>query len=298
MHAMKIRRGFTLIELLVVIAIIALLIGILLPALAGARHSSRTTICSSNLRQLGLGWNAYSDENKDVMLPHRPPNLPGGTGNPANWLEVGNGLKFRPTWISRMGAYVGLYPFNEPKTDDGRQDFDHKVFVCPAAADWTDERNAPYGYNYQFLGNSRETNGRRHNYPVRRSRLQSISGTVLAADCMGTAAAFAKSTRLPYNNNGDDHHEVGDEGYVLDPPRLTAASDRCSAPDRSAVDPRHQAKAVALFADTHVGVYTSDGLGYVTRNDGSYEVTGGGPVSPNNKLFSGTSTDADPPPIP
>jgi prepilin-type N-terminal cleavage/methylation domain-containing protein len=292
------RRAFTLIELLVVIAIIALLIGILLPALAGARQSSRGTLCLSNMRQLALGWNAYADESKDVMVPHRPPNLAGGTGNPANWFEVGNGMKFRPTWIARMGSYVGLHPFNEPKTDDGRQDFDHKVFVCPMAAEWTDERNAPYGYNYQFLGNSRETNGRKHNYPVRRSRLQNISGTVVAADCMGTAAQFAKNSRLAYNNNGDDHHEVGDEGYVLDPPRLTAASDRCSAPDRSAIDPRHKDKAVTLFADAHAAVYSANDLGYQLNPDGSYVVTGGGPTPPKNNLFSGTSTDLDPPPIP
>jgi len=54
------RAAFTLIELLVVIAIIAILIAILLPALAGARESSKSVICLSNLRQIGTGLMAYA----------------------------------------------------------------------------------------------------------------------------------------------------------------------------------------------------------------------------------------------
>lgn len=51
--------GFTLIELLVVVAIIALLIAIVMPALNKARAAGRQTLCSSNLRQIAIGWHLY-----------------------------------------------------------------------------------------------------------------------------------------------------------------------------------------------------------------------------------------------
>jgi len=62
------KRGFTLIELLVVIAIIAILMGILMPALNRAREQGRRAVCQGNLKTLTLGWLMYADENDNKIV--------------------------------------------------------------------------------------------------------------------------------------------------------------------------------------------------------------------------------------
>ncbi|MEM9418014.1 MAG: prepilin-type N-terminal cleavage/methylation domain-containing protein [Planctomycetota bacterium] len=66
------RSGFTIIELLVVISIIALLIGLLLPVLSGARQSAQRVTCSSNLRQLGIVMESYTQDFDGVFPVARP----------------------------------------------------------------------------------------------------------------------------------------------------------------------------------------------------------------------------------
>ncbi|AQQ70518.1 PilD-dependent protein PddA [Limihaloglobus sulfuriphilus] len=65
--AEKKSKGFTLIELLVVISIIALLMAIMLPSLQKARDLARRAVCSSNLKQVGLGYHMYCSENNSKM---------------------------------------------------------------------------------------------------------------------------------------------------------------------------------------------------------------------------------------
>ena len=66
-YFMNKKKGFTLVELLVVIAIIAILMAILLPALARAREYAKRAVCMNQIKQLGLGWVLYCDNNAEKV---------------------------------------------------------------------------------------------------------------------------------------------------------------------------------------------------------------------------------------
>ncbi|NNM88141.1 MAG: prepilin-type N-terminal cleavage/methylation domain-containing protein [Phycisphaerae bacterium] len=86
-----VRSGFTLIELLVVITIIAILIALLLPALAAARALAQQTVCLSNLRQCGLGFIEYAQENQNTIVTFAQADYPGNGQDLfwPNWMSLG-----------------------------------------------------------------------------------------------------------------------------------------------------------------------------------------------------------------
>ena len=137
MHMRQNRQAFTLIELLVVISIIALLVGILLPALGAARKTAQRAVCLSNQRQVGVAMMTYATSNKG-LLPYT--------------LYKENNIETR--WWHRLildGAAVG-------STEDGGNSnlvcpSDEKPYLAGAASsppDPDDNVLSSYGMN-QFL---------------------------------------------------------------------------------------------------------------------------------------------------
>jgi len=101
------KRAFTLIELLVVIAIIAILAGMLMPALSRARQEAHKASCINNVKQVGISFNVWRNEHRDAM---------------PSWQQRGAGMTYRDSSLSLCQLYRGYI-----ETMD--------VFTCPATSD-------------------------------------------------------------------------------------------------------------------------------------------------------------------
>ncbi len=302
MERRKATHGFTLIELLVVVAIIGLLVSILAPALSSARRTAKSTICLTRLRTMGQGLVLYANVNKDVLVPGRLPKL-----DDNHWrAKIVGGIKYRPTFLVMMESQVGIPPFDDPKGSKteidrhgqpgDRQNYSSEQYVCPEVDHWVDERNGAYGYNYQFLGNSRllrkEDVTSYKNWPVKSSWVRSPAQCVAVADSLGTAASFPTMERGPYEDNefGDSKSgrsvmAKGNEGFNLDPPRVDPeygemAHLKDSGLARTAVHVRHGRTGNVLWVDGHASGETLESLGYQVEDNGVITFEG------NNRFFS------------
>src|SRR5215470_11029685 len=98
--------GFTLVELLVVIAIIAVLIGLLVPAVQAIRNAAAKTQCSNNLRQLALAAHNYHDRHKTLPAGMRYAN----GADPYIWMS----------WLAQLLPYLEQDPLWKQATDEYR----------------------------------------------------------------------------------------------------------------------------------------------------------------------------------
>jgi len=126
--------GFTLVELLVVIGIIAMLIGILMPALSKARAAAAETQCMNNMRQLAQGMLMYAGANKGVMPFDGDPRYTNTDGDRNSrslgwWEDPG-------LWINAAAAYTQHKPYSELQLNMANTPLPNEnstsLFICPA----------------------------------------------------------------------------------------------------------------------------------------------------------------------
>jgi prepilin-type processing-associated H-X9-DG protein len=275
-----------LIEVLVVVAIIALLISILLPSLSRARAQARGTVCLANLHRLGHAMVFYVDQYK-VFPPFRLQSVYNpATGSRDPYVnKYGRG---QPRWQWFLDYGVGT-PIDSAGVAAGSDEMTSEFFLCPElrGEHATNIRNGAYGYNYQYLGNSRDAGTGYQRWPVRESMIKSPVRTVSVGDSRGAA--------LPH----------GPHSYSLDPPRLgTEAGATRFGPSWSSdtpnpdfafspVEMRHNGRGNVQFADGHAEPMRLPQLGYGINSEGVAIPNHPGAA---NHLWNGLG--GDPTPIP
>jgi len=209
------KKGFTLIELLVVIAIIALLMGILMPALQKVKSQAKAVVCKSNLRQIGLGANIYAESYNNYI----PRGLSSSTGQ---------------AWFQLFMPYLSQKPVN----NDYRT---VKIFYCPSYPN--KEQTVCYVINGWDFQSKTDTEGRERMQPSKISDCTKPGLTSYLADNEdGKWRAIIKKA----NDDGENRCDVWTRTHL---PNSTSED---VTNGRRIARARHADGCNILFLDWHV----------------------------------------------
>lgn len=188
-------RAFSLIELLVVVSVIALLIGILLPTLGGARDTARLTVCGSNLKQLATALHAYAADEQGRLAAGPAGPSPFGR----NWTDV-NGAGI---WIGGpFQAYLGHGLLLDHYLKE-----DKDAYYCPG-----DDTNAPTVQLAKIgtIDNALSSYAYRHLSQTSAHRLDD-----LGVNELGTPARAVLMDTESYGPTPDTYHSAHNGVYLV-----------------------------------------------------------------------------------
>ena len=235
---MKVSRAFTLIELLVVIAIIAILAGLLLPALSSAKRKAAQSVDFNNEKQIGLGIKMYLGDNSDVF-PGIASRMYGF--HPEDWIYWRTNTSYTPFEKSPIVAAMA----NAQRT----------VFRCPLDNndhDRLDMSNPVYsdGYGAYFFSYSMTGYGAYSNSPN--------AGMSSVFDPSGAAYLFKESAVHGPSQKIMLAEEPGSSAPKDSPDGISFIVDGRWIPTADPLTIRHSGKADVTFADGHVAPVTPE----------------------------------------